>query len=195
MSKRASPKLTRPELLSALKHQTRVHSLSVLTDRTASPKELAAELGCAVRHVTYHLEKLEELDMIELVRIDETAAGGRAVEHFYRATQRPWFDREAWKEIRGPKAGTTAAIMGLVNEDIARAITGGTFDGEENHISRTPMLLDHDSYEELLALMTSTLDALFDIKDRAANRIKPDTDVVTTMVHLIQFDLPRPSSD
>jgi predicted ArsR family transcriptional regulator len=194
---KAPPKLTSPQLLSTLTHQTRVHALSVLTDRTASPKELAAELNCSVRHVTYHLEKLEDLGVIELVRVDTNAAGGRTVEHFYRATQRAWFDREAWKQINDHQAqpGITAAIMGLINEDIAKAITAGTFDGSENHISRTPLLLDRESYEELIALLTATLEeGIFGIQERAANRIEKDTETVLTMVHLIQFDLPTPGS-
>ncbi len=190
----APPQLTKVELLSAMAHHTRVYALSVLTDRLASPKELAAELGCSVRHVAYHIEKLEELRLVELVRIDENAADGRSVEHFYRATQRALFDRETWKQIEGPKSGATAAIMALVNEDIAKAITGGTFDGEENHISRSPMLLDAEGYEELLTHLEGTLEELFEIKARAANRMNPDTETITTMVHIIQFDLPRPES-
>ncbi|HEX5712861.1 MAG TPA: winged helix-turn-helix domain-containing protein [Solirubrobacterales bacterium] len=193
----APPYLTNPQLLSALTHQTRVHALSVLTDRTASPKELAAELGCSVRHVSYHLEKLEELGVIELVGVDENAGGGRSVEHFYRAIQRAWFDRDAWKEIGGPKTHprVTAAIMSLINEDIATAITAGTFDGEENHISRTPLVVDREGYEELVSYLAEVLEGIFAIRERAANRIKADTETVQAMVHLIQFDLPpKPAS-
>ena len=190
------PQLTNPQLLSALTHQTRVHVLSVLTDRTASPKELAAELKCSVRHVTYHLEKLEELGVIELVGVDENAGGGRSVEHFYRAIQRAWFDRDSWKQIGGPKTHprVTAAIMSLINEDIATAITAGTFDGEENHISRTPLLVDKEGYDELVAFLTEVLDGVFAIREKAANRIKEETETVQTMVQIIQFDLPPKAS-
>lgn len=175
-------------------HQTRIHALGVLTDRTASPKELAGELKCSIRHVTYHLEKLEELGMVELVRVDDNAANGRSREHFFRATERAWFDRETWKQIDGPKSNVTAAIMGLINEDIAKAITAGTFDGEENHLSRTPLLVDRDGYEELVAYLAEVLEGIFAIREKAANRIKEDTETVQTMVHLIQFDLPpKPS--
>ncbi len=185
------PDVTKPQLLSVLRHQTRVHCLGVLTDRTASPKELAAELNCPVRQVRYHLGKLEELGMIELARTDRRAADGRVVEHYYRATQRAWFDRETWEQVSGPKAGATAATMGLINEDIAKAITAGTFDGKSNHISRTPLLLDPESYEELVTYLTDVLEHIFEIKGRAANRIDKNTKTVLTMVHLIQFDLPN----
>jgi predicted ArsR family transcriptional regulator len=188
----SAPDLTKAELLSVLRHPTRVHCISVLTDRVASPKELAAELGCDLRHVRYHVKQLEAVDMVELVREDKDAADGRVVEHFYRATKRAWFDRETWKNAVDAD-GATAAIMGLVNEDIARAIAGGTFDEKHNHISRTPALLDPDSYEELLALLTETLEGIFAIKERAANRIEPGTETIATVIEIIQFDLP--SSD
>ncbi len=190
LSQRSSaPELTRAELLSVLRHSTRVHCISVLTDRVASPKELAAELRCDLRHVRYHLKRLEEVDMVELVREDKDAADGRVVEHFYRATRRAWFDRETWQNAVDSQ-GATAAIMGIINEDIARAVIGGTLDGKRNHISRTPALLDPDSYEELLALLAGTLDGVFAIKERAANRIQPDTETIATVIEIIQFDLP-----
>ena len=187
----SAPELTRAELLAVLRHPTRVHCISVLTDRVASPKELAAELGCDLRHVRYHLKQLEAVAMVELVREDKDAADGRVVEHFYRATKRAWFDRETWKSAVGPN-GATAAIMGLINEDIGRAVAGGTFDEKHNHISRTPALLDPDSYEELLALLAETLDGIFAIKERAANRIEPETKTIATVIEVIQFDLPTP---
>ncbi len=185
----SAPELTKAELLNVLRHPTRVHCIGVLTDRVASPKELAAELDCDLRHVRYHLKQLEAVNMVELVREDKDAADGRVVEHFYRATKRAWFDRETWESAIGPN-GVTAAIMGLINEDIGRAVAGGTFDEKHNHISRTPALLDPDSYEELLALLAETLEGIFAIKERAANRIDPGTETIATVVEVIQFDLP-----
>ena len=93
----SAPHLTKAELLCVLRHPTRAHCVGVLTDRVASPKELAAELDCNLRHVRYHLKQLEAMDVVELVREDKDAADGRVVEHFYRATKRAWFDREAWR--------------------------------------------------------------------------------------------------
>jgi predicted ArsR family transcriptional regulator len=183
------PDLTKAELLCVLRHPTRAHCVGVLTDRVASPKELAAELECGLRHVRYHLKQLEAVNMVELVREDKDAADGRVVEHFYRATKRAWFDREAWKNAVG-QTGVTAMLMGLINEDIGRAVAGGTFDEKHNHISRTPALLDPDSYEELLALLAQMLDEIFAIKERAANRIEPDTKTIATVIEVIQFDLP-----
>ncbi len=128
--------------------------------------------------------------MVELVKT-EPAAGGRTVQKFYRATQRVWFDREAWTKMKGPKAKHTAAIMGLINQDIAIAMGAGTFDGDENHISRTPMLLDEDGYEELITMLEGVLNEIFNIKARAAARITKDSKTVVTIANIIQFDMPE----
>jgi Helix-turn-helix domain len=186
------PKLAPATLLAAFSHETRVHAISVLTDQTASPAQIAKELDRSVRHVTYHFEKLEELGIIEHVRT-EPAAGGRTVQKLYHATQRVWFDRDAWKQMRGrgPTPQLTAAIMGLINRDIAIAMASGTFDGEDNHISRTPMLLDAEGYQELLAMLEDVLQKIFAIKERTAARITKDSKTVLTIANILQFDLPE----
>ena len=67
-------------------------------ERAASPKEIAAELREPVNNVTYHLNQLLELGCIELVTA-EPVHGGRVIEHFYRATQRAYFDDDAWRQF------------------------------------------------------------------------------------------------
>lgn len=84
--------------------------------------------------------------------------------------------------------------MGLINEDIAKAITAGTFDGEENHLSRTPLLLDEEGYDELISYLAEVLDGVFAIREKAANRLKEDSETIQTMVQIIQFDLPTKPS-
>lgn len=95
MPARRPPTLTNPQLLVALSHRTRTDLLTILNERTETPKNLASGLGCSVRHVEYHLGILEDLDCVELVRTEESP-GGKVIAHYYRATERPWFDREAW---------------------------------------------------------------------------------------------------
>src|ERR1700760_5138202 len=67
-------------------HPTRARAFSILAERTASPVEIAQEIGKDVGHVGYHVRKLQQLGLIELV--DERPVRG-AVEHFYRAIERP----------------------------------------------------------------------------------------------------------
>jgi DNA-binding transcriptional ArsR family regulator len=88
-------------LIKALGHPVRVRALEVLNVRVASPSELAKELGEPLGNVAYHVKILEENDAIELVR---TAPVRGALEHFYRAKVRPWFDaveldEDAYNEV------------------------------------------------------------------------------------------------
>ncbi|HET9186146.1 MAG TPA: winged helix-turn-helix domain-containing protein, partial [Solirubrobacterales bacterium] len=73
-------------LAAIVAHPTRARCFSILAERTASPVEIAQEIGKDVGHVGYHVRKLQEMNLIELV--DERPVRG-AVEHFYRAIERP----------------------------------------------------------------------------------------------------------
>lgn len=185
------PTLANPQLISALAHPTRVHALKVLTERTASPGEIAKELERSVRHVTYHLDRLEQLGCVELVGTEKAHGGGVLMKR-YRAIQRPWFDRESWSQVDSEdQPGITSAILAGMNEDINKAITGGTINEAENHISRTPMVVDPESYEELLGLLSDTLEEMVAIQDRANERLSTRGDeAIQTKVHLIQFVSP-----
>ncbi len=189
------PRLINQRLITALAHPTRVHAVAVLNERTASPAELAKELERTVRHVTYHLEVLEELGCVEVANI-EPASGGRVVEHFYRATVRPWFDQEAWEQMADNEVlGLTMPILALMAEDIAQSMVSGTFnDPSNNHVSRTPMVVDDEGWKETITLLNSTLEELIAIQGRVSNRSTPDTETMLTKIEIIQFRSPPPKS-
>src|SRR3954453_14016112 len=50
-----------------LAHPLRHRLLAILNERTASPKELAQEVGMPIPNVSYHVEKLRDAGAIELV--------------------------------------------------------------------------------------------------------------------------------
>lgn len=185
------PRLINDKLVTAMGHPTRVHTVMVLNQRTASPSELAKELNRSVRHVSYHLDVLEKLGSIELVS-KQPAGGGRVMESFYRATQRSWFDREAWEQVEDDKTriGVTMPILSLVSEDIADAMLANTFEAKDNHVSRTPMVLDGDGWEEVVTLLNETLDELIEIQTRINDRLAPETETKLAKVEIIQFESP-----
>src|ERR1700742_2640656 len=78
-------------LAAIVAHPTRARCFVILTERTASPVEIAQEIGKDVGHVGYHVRKLLQLNLIELV--DERPVRG-AVEHFYRAMERAMVTEE-----------------------------------------------------------------------------------------------------
>lgn len=184
--------LSHPQLLAALKHPTRSHLLTILNERTETPKQLAEELGRSIRHVTYHLKVLEDLACIELVKTEESA-GGKVIAHYYRAIERPWFDREAWKQVESThQPGITTGILASMSEDLTRALLSGTIDDRENHISRTPAVVDEIGYERLLVLLNDTLEEVIEIQAESANRLEDGGTPILTKVHIVQFLSPDP---
>lgn len=185
------PRLIVPELTKALTHPTRSYALAVLTDRVASPKEIAKELDRTIRHVTYHLGVLEKLGCVELVST-ESVRGGRVVEHFYKATKRAWLDGQSWARLdKGDQRGVTSTLMELISADIEEAMFAGTFENPpDNHLSRTPMNVDDDGWEEIVTLLASTLDELIEIQGRVSNRSTPETKLRPIKVEILHFSSP-----
>lgn len=189
------PNLTNSQLLTAVSHPTRARLLKILNERTETPKNLARELDCAIRHVEYHLGILEGLGCVELVKTDKSP-GGKVIAHHYRALKRFWLDRDAWVAL-GPKEqpGITTDILRLMGEDVSRALVAGTIDEGGNHISRTPLALDATGYEALVELLADTLDQVAEIQVEAGERMEEKDDDATpifTKVHLVQFISPDP---
>jgi hypothetical protein len=190
------PRLVVPELTKALAHPTRSHVLATLTERIASPAEMAKELNRTVRHITYHLGVLKRIDCVELVK-SEPVAGGRVVENFYRATKRPWLDRQSWALLddKGQR-GITSTLMEMVTGDLADAMAAGTFnDPPDNHLSRTPMTVDAEGWEEVVVALNDTLERLIGIQGEVNKRSSPETETMPIKIEILHFRSPRPKSE
>lgn len=186
------PDLSEGDLLAALEHPTRVHALMVLNERAASAAELGRELGQPPDHVSYHLKRLRRLGLIELVEVSETA-GGRNTGKYYRALIRPWFDHRTWKVVDpGRQAAITSTMLALCNADIAEAVRAGTINEEDSHISRTPVIVDRDSYGDLVEMLDRAVSELLRIQERSAQRLREGAERIPTKVHLFQFESPDP---
>lgn len=186
------PRLIAPELTKALRHPTRTYVLGILTERVASPQEIAKEIDRTIRHVTYHMGVLEDLGCVELVK-SQPAAGGRVVEHFYKATRRPWLDRENWARLdTESQRGVTSTLMEMASADIEEAMSAGTFsDPPDNHLSRTPMNVDDEGWNEVIDLLEGTLEELIEIQGRVSNRSAPETDLKPIKVEILHFRSPE----
>jgi DNA-binding transcriptional ArsR family regulator len=189
-----TPDFVNPLLAAAMSHPTRIHTMSVLVERRASPREIATEIGEPLNNVTYHVKQLTKLGCIELVETT-TAAGGRVIEHFYRASTRAYFDEDAWEELNDKeKYAVVNTIMRLMSEDIARAMRTGTFyDRDDMHISRSPMALDEEGWREVAELLNRTTKEMIEIESRAADRCRDDEPpAIHTKVEILQFPSPPP---
>jgi DNA-binding transcriptional ArsR family regulator len=157
-------------LVKVVAHPLRVQALSVLTERPASPKELAAELGAPVGNVSYHVRELEDVGLIELV--DEKKRRG-AVEHFYRAIARPLLSADEWEQLSlDDRQGFSAWIIQLLLADASQALAAGTFDARsDRHLSRTPLLVDEEGWRELVEIQATALKAILEVQAASAERL------------------------
>lgn len=157
-------------LAAIVAHPTRARAFTILTERTASPVEIAQEIGKDVGHVGYHVRKLQQLDLIELV--DEKPVRG-AVEHFYRGIERPMVTEE---EFQGQSVAErevwTRTVLQHHVADIARSMDEHTFDGRVNRVlSRIPMVVDEEGFAELSDLHMEAWERTLEIQAKSAERM------------------------
>jgi DNA-binding transcriptional ArsR family regulator len=190
---RRPPSLTNPRLASALSHPTRLRAMRVFSEREATPREIAEAIDEPINNVAYHIKILKRLGCVELVQTRQTQ-GGRVAEHLYKATQRPYWDADDWKQLNdGEKLDVTAAIMQQISEDIADAMSHGTFNAhDDSHISRSPMVVDGEGWQEVVALLKETMEELMEIQVRVNERGASPEETLHNRVAIIQFESPRP---
>jgi hypothetical protein len=179
----------------AFAHPLRVQILIILNERVASPNLLSQELEQSLNLVAYHVRVLEKYDCIELV---DTKQRRGATEHFYRATRRQFLSDSEW--ARMPEAlrpGLSGAMLKAVFDDIQEAVTSDTFDEvEDRHLSRTPMVVDKQGWDEVSSLLGATLDRVLEIQAEASERIaNGDEPGMLAKVEMLHFKSPSPESD
>lgn len=173
-----------------ISHPIRIEALRVLQSRTASPKELADELGESVNNVSYHFKYLHLEDCIEIV---STAPRRGAVEHYYRAKATPAHDGESWPEL--PEA-IRAEISGVEVRNLfgeaVRALNAGTFDaGKSRSLNWTPMDLDDEGLRELRERQAAWAKELEQVKKEAAERLaRGDSAATRVVAGVIGFEAP-----
>lgn len=156
-------------LIKALAHPLRHQILQALNLRTASPSDLAAELGEPLGNVSYHVKVLAENGAIEQVK---TAPVRGALEHFYRATMRPWFDDEMWAELAIPtRRAIFREILKDMWSDLIAAAEDDQLDHPTTHITRTWLELDEEAYEKLVARLNTVVEEALDLHAESAPRL------------------------
>jgi DNA-binding transcriptional ArsR family regulator len=172
-----------PRVVKALGHPLRQRVLARLNEGVASPSELAAEFGERLPNVSYHVRILADLGAIELV---STTPRRGAVEHHYRATMRPFFSAEDWATL--PASTRRAVVDGTLGEvfkDVSEAASAGGFDDDLVHVSRSPMALDGQGFEELATLLESTIEQAARIQADSAERLKAGSEDEVSGVELV----------
>ena len=158
-----------PRIIKALTHPLRIQILAALDERTASPSELADELGAPLGNVSYHVRQLAGLGLIKLVK--RTPRRG-AIEHHYKAVGRPQITDDAWA---GTPATVKDAVVGAALGDLGNAITAaaaaGGFSRPDAHLKRTQVSLDERGFRDIDKELNATLARVQKIADDSAKRI------------------------
>lgn len=180
-----------PRLVKALAHPIRIKILGILEHRTATPKEVAAELGLPVENVSYHFRTLREYGFIRLERKRQVRG---AVEHHYRSVARPRITASAWDQLPDVvKRAMTDANLGQLNEVVERAAEQGKFGRPDSHIQRMPHVLDDKAFAEASQVMTDALARIAKLEGEAQRRIRQGkTDPLPTVAIVMLFERPDP---
>jgi DNA-binding transcriptional ArsR family regulator len=145
--------------------------LMMLNQKVASPIELAREIDESLGTVSYHIRLLADLGCIELVRTEPRRG---AVEHYYRAIARPEFSDRDWVQLPpSARRSISDAVLAQIWRDVARAVEQDSFDArDDRHLSRTPLVLDQQGWEDLNELLVDVVARALEIESQSAGRLQ-----------------------
>jgi|GEM_PF-353442 len=163
--------LVDPRLIKALDHTLRQHILLATVQGEVSPNELSKALGEGLSQVSYHVKVLrDECDGMIVETRTEPRRG--AVEHYYRATPKALLPAKAWRKLKkGLRAVVGAGQASDLFNDVAGALKAGKLQGEDDVISRTPLVLDGEGKRNMRALAGRVTKEVEDEQRAAAKRM------------------------
>jgi DNA-binding transcriptional ArsR family regulator len=188
---RTSPEGITQQLAKALAHPLRVRILTSLHKGISSPNQLSQELGEPLGNVSYHVKTLLEYDCVELVKTEPRRG---AVEHFYRATERAFFSDADWAKIpASARKGISGVILEAIGTDSTKALMAGSIDAHtDSHLSRTPLIVDKQGWDEITAMLSETLNRAIEIQEEAASRLaEGDAESISSMLGILHFEVPE----
>ena len=170
----------------ALTHPLRWRILEVLNRGINSPREIAEELDAKLGDVGYHVRRLHELGVIELVRTEQRRG---AIKHFYKANSRAMLDNEQWGRL--PKAARRklqGQTLDQIWSHVRHAIRRNGFDRDDAHVSWTTFELDEQGYADMVALADATLQRALEIQAEViGRRARDEVDGEVVRTELVQL--------
>lgn len=181
-----------PRLVKVLAHPVRLGVMRILEQRSATPKEMAQDLGIPLENLSYHVRTLRDFGFIKLERRRMVRG---AVEHRYGLVGRPQITAKAWEQLPASvREALDAATLGQIWEIVARAASQGKLSRPESHVSREFMRLDERGFGEASQVITDAVEQLGRIEEQAAERLRShDVDEVPTVLIAMLFDAPDPA--
>jgi DNA-binding MarR family transcriptional regulator len=178
-------------LAAVVSHPLRNRCLTILNERTASPSELAEELGKEVSNVAYHVNRLVEMGQVEAVG---TRPVRGAVEHFYKAVQRPLLDVNHHLTLTVEQRTEIARYVAQLSiADLSTSIEAGTFaERPDHHVTRLPVLVDEEGWQKLQELYLNAFEQAFEIEAESAQRMSADPEIPAIRARILSFVFEMP---
>jgi DNA-binding transcriptional ArsR family regulator len=135
----------------AMRHPLRARLLGVLSERAASPRDLADEVGAPLSNTSYHVRVLRDLRLIEVVSREPVRG---ALKTSYRLIARHSVDLRAWKELAS-KLRDASSVMEVQEaiDGVTAAVRLGTFDRRRDRPAATlKMELDEQGWTEVVEI-------------------------------------------
>jgi DNA-binding transcriptional ArsR family regulator len=152
--------ITDPALAKALAHPLRTRILAALENRTASPSEIADELGAPLGVVSYHVRRLHALRFLRLVK---RVPRRGAVEHYYTAVAGPRITNAAWEATPTiVKQAMISSALAEIGSHVSAAAEAGGFEPGNAHLSRNPVTVDQRGWDS----MAGELDTLVSVVEK-----------------------------
>ena len=166
------PALVNRRLVKALDHVLRQHILLATVAGEVSPNELSKALGEGLSQVSYHVKVLRD-DCDGMIEETRTEPRRGAVEHYYRANAKTLFPAKAWRRLKkGLRAVVGAGQASDLFNDLADALKAGKLQGEHDHITRTPLVLDGKGERNVKAIAERASKEVEDEQRATAKRME-----------------------
>jgi DNA-binding transcriptional ArsR family regulator len=141
----------------------------VLSERVASPRELAEAFGEPLGRVSHHVRSLAEAGHIELVR---TRPRRGAVEHFYRTAGPPVLSDEEWSGLSAERRQDLGVqLLREVWTGALAAAEAGALTADDVHLSRTALVLDEPARRELDAALVALVEQALRLQAESEARL------------------------
>lgn len=166
------PVLVDLRLIKALDHVLRQHILLAAVQGEVSPCGLSKALGEGLSQTSYHVKVLRD-DCDGMIERTRTVPRRGAVEHYYRASAKTLLPAKAWRRLtKGLRAVVGAGMASDLFNDLAEALKAGKLQGEQDHIVRTPLVLDAEGRRNVKAIAERATKEVEDEQQATSKRME-----------------------
>jgi DNA-binding transcriptional ArsR family regulator len=169
----------------ALNHPVRLDALSYLIERVASPTEIARLTGVAVGTASFHFKELLNAGAIELVRTEQRRG---ALEHFYRAVERPEISDREWQALPVASRREIAAtyLLAISGEALSSLRHGRMEADDDLYLVWEPVRCSSEGQAELHEMFAEFHERLEELKAR--DEARQDGDTRVRMIAMLNFE-------